>query len=157
MGMSNTMPGEEVGASLGGVVIITAQSESKVRINPGAARRIAEAPSGRVYLVLDGVRGTQDPTILEVQLLRRGDPPERAVSIGGAALYGLRRASAGEGLMPILDATPFFKGLNRKAADAVDEIIVSFWSNHPLPPDDPITIQRIALFYEDYGQVADHG
>jgi hypothetical protein len=154
IGMSEITSGEEVGVSADGIVLFATHTDTRVRLNPGAARRIAEATNGRAYLILDGVRGTHDATILNVFLHLPGDPPDHGLSAGGAALYGLRRASKGEGLTPILVVTSFFQGLNHAAAD---EIIVSFRINPPLPPDDPITIRRIALVYEDYTPAAAKG
>lgn len=138
--------------------------QAKVELEPAALRLVmaeladsgpGKAPSMRVHIALERIRGKRDATVLSVSLQGpdgqpAGFPPElRAGSIG---LYGLRRASMaqgsepGAGLTSVLDVTGFFTGPAAPKLLETRELIVSVQANRALSPESPIHIGGIRIF-----------
>ena len=153
--MNNPEDGDLIGTSQGEVVIHRPRTEARVKLSPGLARgglaHLARAGAAQVYLVLDEIRGTHDATVLNMHLRL----PEDAASgrreefaAGSVGLYGLRRASAQQGLQFTLDVTAFFAGLDPSSpslTDDRDEVLVSILLHRELPASDPVVIGRILL------------
>lgn len=102
-----------------------------------------QGPAGRIYLVLDGVRGDWDAMELMVSIRWSGlrDSDDVGYIAGSVSLYGLSGASRGQGLRFLFDVTPLLAGATASGEEAVVEI----QPDHPLPPDETITIARVLL------------
>jgi tyrosinase len=109
----------------------------------------------RVYLILENIRGTYDPTILNVYI----NVPEDAsqgdhhnLLAGSVGLYGLRRASiqhdeaGGLGLTFVLDITRIL--LEQPAAESpyANEIRVSIVPQRQLPDPADLVVGRVSIF-----------
>jgi tyrosinase len=164
--MSADEKGELIGTGLSEVVIREASTEIRVELAPAALPKLASVATGardvdRIYLTLEGIRGTRDATTLTVYLRFPDDgafsrhPEFRA---GTAALYGIRRASVrtpqgpGEGLDSTFDVTPFFRDLSPAMTSSGSELIVSIRLRKELPASAGITIGRVALFHKRYDE-----
>lgn len=151
---------EEVLGESRDVVVLGEGVEIRVPIERAAARRVFDGlsrarDSERVSLVLEGIRGTRDATILTAFLgrgPRAGDERTEPYRAEGVGLYGLRRASmalagerSGGGLSYALDVTPFFEELGGTGGDELDALTVSLRPEHALPVTERITIERVRL------------
>jgi tyrosinase len=110
----------------------------------------------RVYLILESIRGTYDPTILNVYI----NAPEEArlggdlrnLLAGSVALYGLRRASVqrgedhGSGLTFVLDITRILIEQPAAKSPYANEIRVSIVPHPQLPNAVEIVVGRVSIF-----------
>lgn len=163
--MTEGQEDELIGTGLSDIAIERQTTELRLEFAPGALRQLASAVAAapdheRVYLRLEGIRGTRDATTLTVYLRL----PHDAASVGQAefragtaGLYGVRRASvrsspgSGEGLQSTFDVTPFFSDLSGAAATSLNTLIVSIRLGQA-PSDSPgITIGQVILLHRRYG------
>jgi tyrosinase len=111
--------------------------------------------SFRIYVALQGIRGTNDATILSlfINLPEGAKPSENPQNlVGSEALYGLRRASSrsakstGGGLASMKDSTQVIHRL--VASDRLDtgRVRVSLVPAKPLAEKTEITIERLMFF-----------
>lgn len=159
--MTRNEEGELIGTGPSEVVIREASTDIRIELAPGAlatlAARITAAPDReRIYLTLEGIRGTQAATTLTVCMRLPDDDTlaERPEFLAGTAgLYGIRRASvrtpehAGEGLRSTFDVTRFFRGLERPIPSSTNALVVAVRLRRELPASASIVIGRVALFH----------
>lgn len=138
--MSSSEFGHVMGASPGEVAVHQLRTDARLKLRPGAADGLVKSPSDRVYLVLDHVRGTRDAAVLHVHLALPGDEASDRF-MGAFGPYGLRRASAADGLQFSLDVTPFFEDF-----EGASEIIVSLRLRRELPVEEATVIGRVLLY-----------
>jgi tyrosinase len=149
---------ELIGASQGDLVVRELNTDVPIPLNVVAiqratARWVASAEvNERVYLALEGIRGKQDATTIDVRLRFSTGATARDqddFSAGTVGLYGLRRATvSGYGLRFTLDVTPFLRRGCLSATSLPGEVVVSLRLRQALAA--PIVIGRLALFFENH-------
>lgn len=102
--------------------------------------------TSRLYVALEGIRGTFDATVLQVHFAE--------TYLGSVALYGLRIASSprsdgtGAGLTGHIDVTSQAHRIIGQALAPDDQLKLSIRPYHALPQGIEICIERIGLFAE---------
>ena len=109
----------------------------------------------RVYLILENIRGTYDPTILNVYINVPEDASQadhRNQLAGSVGLYGLRRASiqhgedGGLGLTFVLDITRILIEQPAAKSPYANEIRVSIVPQRQLPDPADLVVGRVSIF-----------
>lgn len=161
---------ELVGASSTSLSLSRTGAATDVRLDSGVRRKISAnfamvkaaaadtiTSPDRIYLNLEGVRGTSNSPVLSVYVnlpegAKPSDHPE--LLAGSVGLFGLRNASqkdskhGGKGMTYMLDITPIVDRLHLSHALDVDSLHVRIVPDKPLPERSPITIGRISLYRE---------
>lgn len=153
---------ELLGSSTAPLPVAGAGVQTTVQLTPAGQRYLATGPSAtaseaapvQVYLALENVRGTRDATLLNVYLALPSGGQTGAHHLllaGGAALYGLRRASNPQGsnrggLTLVFDITPLLEELQVPQVLQSNEFRVSIVPDRPLADTSDIVIERVRLF-----------
>ncbi|MGI4823639.1 MAG: hypothetical protein ACRYFV_20710 [Janthinobacterium lividum] len=144
-----------LGSSQTALPITGTESRTTIQFSPegkrGAAMLLAAAPSsrGRLYLVLERLRGTLDATILQVYVGWNVDALPHLL-VGSWGLFGLRMASLqyagepGNGLDKSFDITAL---LSSALPDAGAELSVRIVPNRPLPAPAKLVVERLSVTY----------
>jgi len=102
--------------------------------------------TSRLYVALEGIRGTFDATVLQVHFA--------GTYLGSVALYGLRIASSprsdgtGAGLTGYIDITSQAQRIIGQALAPDAQLKLSIHPHHALPQGIEISIQSICLYAE---------
>jgi len=159
-------PGENVelvGASPAPLAIKGTGARTTVKLDKDVRRKVSASllgaseavPPDRVYLNLENVRGTHDPSVLQVYVnLPEGanpaDHPE--LLAGSVGLFGLRKASSkddkhgGQGLNFVLDITKIIDTLHLANALDADALQVRIVPHQPVPDKAEITVGRVSVY-----------
>jgi tyrosinase len=144
-----------LGSSQAALPLTGAESRATIEFSPegkrGAALLLAAPPSlrGRLYLVLERLRGTLDATILQVYVGWSADARPSLLA-GSWGLFGLRMASQphagepGKGLDKSFDITAL---LSSAPPDAGAELSVRIVPNRPLPTPAKLVVERLSVAY----------
>jgi tyrosinase len=161
---------ELIGASEGSVKV-TGTGGAAVRIDPAASRSLrtgvtraasmdarTAAEPARVFLKLEGIRGTSDAAIYRVYVnlpanaTPQNNPAQYADRLAGTvSLFGVSAASdadgptAGSGLNQVLEITNIVDALHL-SGDALDKLDVQFVPATPGGSNANVTIGRLSVF-----------
>jgi tyrosinase len=134
------------------IVSFTADGRRKLA---ASLTNTAEANSrGRIYLMLENIRGTNDASVLNIYINLPEDarPGEhRDLMAGAVGLYGLRRASirtgqnGGSGLTFVLDITSILGELLATKSLDLDAIRVSIVPHRQLQDSGGIEVARVSI------------
>lgn len=107
---------------------------------------LAEAPL-RVVLVLDGVEGPREASVLRVFLRPGGLRPSgaRNHSAGSLSLYGLRQSNVRGSRQLRLDLTPTLRTAHPAGWQQLGRVVLVFHLRHALPVDRALTIRSVRL------------
>jgi len=154
---------ELLGANSGELPVEGAGAETVVRLHTDVCRPLAARLAGdpenaareHVYLTLEEIRGHFDAALLRVFLqLPEGARPADHPSLcaGTLGLYGLNRASAGQGkgLESILDITPMLQQQRPVQLLDLDALRVAILPQRELPAQAGIVVGRVRLFRQQY-------
>ena len=105
--------------------------------------------TGRIYMALENIRGTRDAAILKIYLHSTEPEAWQAEHLGDSiSMFGLRRASSGDGLTSISDITTILNNLSAASATPLHQIHVHIQPEHALLETEGIVIGSIRLFIE---------
>jgi tyrosinase len=146
-----------LGATSGALEVKGSGADTVVRLSADGQRKLASVIgdaaaghyAGGIYLALENVRGAFDAAVLNTYInVPEGARPvdHRNLMAESSGLYGLRQASAGQGLMFLLEITQILTKLYASHSLNREEIRVSIVPDRPLPDSITITIGRMTIF-----------
>ncbi|SNS32771.1 tyrosinase [Granulicella rosea] len=159
---------ELVGATEAPLMLTAAGGTASVRLDAEVLRKVSASLAApvspgkviapdRLYLHLDGIRGSGGTAILGVYIDAPGEidaPGAAGLFAGSVALFGLHAASrqdgshGGEGLHFILGITKIFDRLHLAGALGGETLNVRLAPVRPLPERTKISVGRISLYRE---------
>lgn len=144
-----------LGSSQAALPITGTGSRTLIPLSPEGKQRAAmlrtadPSSRGRLYLVLERLRGSLDATVLQVYVGWGADAQPHLLA-GSWALFGLRMASlqhagkAGNGLTKSFDITDL---LSSAPPEAGAEVSVRIVPNRPVPATTKLVVERISVVY----------
>ena len=154
---------ELVGANDETVRLESAAVETRLRVDPEAARTTMRSPGvqgeaaaadvepDRVFLNLENVHGVNDAAVIYVYISHPAASLAEEL-VGAVSLFGARKASAldsprgGNGINESLEITEWVDRLRAAGVQDLDDLKVRLVPRTQIRPEDDISIGRISVY-----------